>query len=73
MADMPDPANLGGLEDDPQSLGRMIRSMSEETGEDLGPEFTEVVDRLESGQKPDEIERTFPELAGDSNDMDEDG
>ena len=62
LAEMPDPASMEGIEDDPQSLGRMIRSMSEQTGEDLGPEFDEVVDRLESGQSADEIERELPDL-----------
>jgi putative FmdB family regulatory protein len=64
LAEMPDPARLEGIEDDPQSLGRMIRSMSNETGEDLGPEFNEVVDRLESGQSAEEIERELPEFDG---------
>jgi Flp pilus assembly protein TadB len=50
------------LENDPQTLGKMIRSMSKETGEDLGPEFNEVVDRLESGQSPGEIENSLPDL-----------
>ncbi len=62
LAEMPDPASLEGLEDDPQSLGRMIRTMSKEGGEDLGPEFDEVVDRLESGQSPGEIEQALPDL-----------
>jgi putative FmdB family regulatory protein len=66
MAEMPDPANLEGIEEDPQSLGRMIRSMSRETGEDLGPEFDEVVDRLESGQSANEIEQALPDLDGDT-------
>jgi len=65
LAEMPDPASLDGIENDPQSLGRMIRSMSKETGEDLGPEFDEVVDRLEAGQGADEIERELPDLDGD--------
>jgi putative FmdB family regulatory protein len=64
LEEMPDPDRLEAIEDDPQSLGRMIRSMSEETGEDLGPEFDEVVDRLESGQSADEIERELPEFDG---------
>jgi len=64
LAEMPDPSRLEGIEDDPQSLGRMIRSMSNETGEDLGPEFSEVVDRLESGQSAEEIERELPEFDG---------
>ena len=42
-----DPANLDGLDDDPRALGRMMRQMSSEMGEDMGPEFDEVIDRLE--------------------------
>jgi len=52
MEDLADPGNLAGLEDDPKALGRMMRKMSQEMGEDIGPEFDEVVDRLESGQSP---------------------
>jgi hypothetical protein len=39
--------------------------MSDEMGEDLGPEFDEVVDRLEKGQSPEEIESSMPDLADD--------
>jgi putative FmdB family regulatory protein len=63
--DFDDPAALAGLEDDPQALGRMMRKMSREMGEDLGPEFDEVVDRLEKGQSPNEIEAALPDLSGD--------
>ena len=66
LADMADPSSLAGLDDDPQSLGRMMRQMSSQMGEDMGPEFHEVVDRLESGQSPEEIEKTLPDLGGDS-------
>ena len=66
LAEMPDPTSLEGLEDDPQSLGRMIRTMSKEGGEDLGPEFDEVVDRLESGQSPGEIEQALPDMEDDT-------
>jgi putative FmdB family regulatory protein len=65
MAEMADPASLEGIEEDPQAFGRMIRSMSRETGEDLGPEFDEVVDRLESGQSTREIEQALPDLDED--------
>jgi putative FmdB family regulatory protein len=54
--------NLEGLEDDPKSLGRMMRKMGKEMGEDLPPEFDDVVDRLESGQSPEEIESAMPDL-----------
>jgi hypothetical protein len=63
---MPDPASLEGIEDDPKALGKMIRTMSREGGDDLGPEFDEVVDRLESGQSPGEIEQALPALDDDS-------
>ena len=63
--DFDDPAALEGMEDDPKALGRMMRKMSSELGEDMGPEFDEVIDRLEKGQSPDEIEAALPDLGGD--------
>jgi putative FmdB family regulatory protein len=65
MEAISDPAALEGLEDDPKALGRMMRKMSNEMGEDLGPEFSDVVDRLESGQNPEEIEKALPDLGGE--------
>jgi len=62
LDDIADPSNLEGLENDPRALGRMMRKMGTEMGEDLGPEFNEVVGRLEAGQSPDEIEASLPEL-----------
>jgi putative FmdB family regulatory protein len=62
---MADPSALAGLEDDPKSLGRMMRQMSQELGEDMGPEMDEVIHRLEAGQSPDEIEASMPDLAND--------
>jgi len=60
---MADPASLAGLdENDPRSMARWMRSMGSEMGEELGPEFDEVVDRLESGQSPDDIEQSMPDL-----------
>ena len=66
LGDLPDPASLEGLEDDPRALGQMMRKMGREAGEDLGGEFDEVVDRLEAGQSPEEIEKAIPELGDDS-------
>jgi putative FmdB family regulatory protein len=60
-----DPSSLAGLEDDPQSMARMMRQMSSETGEDLGPEFDEVIDRLESGQSAEDIEAAMPDIGSD--------
>jgi putative FmdB family regulatory protein len=63
LEDLADPSALAGLEDDPKALGRMMKRMSNELGEELGPEFDEVVDRLEAGQSPEEIEKALPDLA----------
>lgn len=52
-------------ENDPRSIGRFMRQMSQEMGEDLGEEFGEVVDRLEKGQAPEEIEKAMPDLVDD--------
>lgn len=71
LDDLADPGALAGLdEDDPKSVARWMRKMSNEMGEDLGPEFDEVVDRLESGQSPEEIEESLPDIgAGDDLDV----
>jgi len=45
-----------------------MRKMGDETGEDLGPEFEEVVDRLEAGESPEDIEKAIPDLGGDMGD-----
>lgn len=62
LQDLSDPARLAAVDDDPVALGRMMREMGQQTGEELGPEFDEVVDRLEKGQSPDDIERELPDL-----------
>jgi len=66
MDDFDDPSALDGLEDDPRALGRMMRKMSQEMGDEMGegagPEFDEVINRLEAGQSPEEIESSMPEL-----------
>jgi putative FmdB family regulatory protein len=59
---MDDNALAGLDEEDPRSIGRFMRKMSQEMGEDLGDEFSEVVDRLESGEAPESIEESMPEL-----------
>lgn len=51
---------------DPRTMGRMLREMSAEVGEEIGPEFEEVVDRLERGESPDEIEASLPDLPDDA-------
>jgi putative FmdB family regulatory protein len=69
LDDMSDLGDLPDLdENDPRSLGRWMRKMSAETGEDLGPEFDEVVGRLEAGESPEDIEKSMPELMGEGGD-----
>jgi putative FmdB family regulatory protein len=72
LESMADPSALAGLEDDPKSLGRMMRKMGSEMGEELPPEFDDVVDRLEAGQSPEEIESALPDLGGEGGGMGDD-
>jgi len=72
--DFSDPSALAGLENDPQAMGRMMRKMGTEMGEQVPPEFNEVVDRLEKGQSPEEIEKELPDLGeAGMGGMEEDG
>ncbi len=65
LESMADPAKLAALEEeDPKALGKLMRQMGSEMGEDLGQEFDEVMDRLESGQMPEEIEKDMPDMSG---------
>jgi putative FmdB family regulatory protein len=57
-------SDFEGLENDPKAMGKMMRKMGKEMGEEAPPEFNEVVDRLESGQSPEEIESSLPDLGG---------
>ena len=63
LDDLADPSSLGDLdESDPRSIARWMRKMSDEMGEDLGDELDEVVDRLDRGESPEEIEQSMPDL-----------
>ena len=68
-----DPSGLEGIEDDPRAMGRMMRKMGNELGEDVGPEFDEVVNRLEAGQSPEDIEKAIPGLEGSAGGMGDEG
>ncbi len=52
-------------ENDPRQLGRLMRRMSEITGEELEPEMEEAVRRLEAGEDPEKIEEEMGDLLGD--------
>ncbi len=62
-----DPSSFGDVdENDPKSMARFMRKMGDQMGgEDLGPEYTEMVDRLEAGENPEEIEKSMPGLGGE--------
>lgn len=65
LESLADPAKLEGLEEDPRGLAKMFRQMGSALGEDLPSEFGEVVDRLDAGQSPDEIESALPGLGAE--------
>ena len=69
MAD--DFSSFEGLEDDPKAMGQMMRKMGKKMEEEMPPEFDEVVDRLESGQSPEEIESALPDLGNNAGGRDE--
>jgi putative FmdB family regulatory protein len=69
LENLSDPSSWGDVdENDPQSMARMMRRMSQETGEEMGPEFDEAVGRLEAGESPDEVENSVPGLGGEGGD-----
>lgn len=41
-------------ENDPRAMAAWMRRMQRETGEDMGPEFEEMVERLERGESLDD-------------------
>ncbi len=51
-------------ENDPRQLGRLMRRMSEVTGEALDAEMEEAVRRLEAGEDPDKIEADMGDVLG---------
>ena len=53
----------------PRCGGLNLTRLISEGGEDMPEEFGEVIDRLESGQSPEDIESAMPELADDMGGM----
>lgn len=51
-------------ENDPRALGRFMRKMAAAANEDLGPEFEEIVGRLEKGEDPESIEQKMGDILG---------
>lgn len=52
-------------ENDPRAMGRMMRRMSDLTGEKLDGEMEEMVRKLEEGQDPEKIEAEMGDLLGE--------
>ena len=69
LENLDDDQMLEDLEQDPRKLGRMMRELSYETGEELGPEFDDVVERLERGENPEEIANSLPDESVDLGDV----
>jgi len=69
LENLDDDQMLEDLEQDPRKLGRMMRELSYETGEELGPEFDNVVERLERGENPEEIANSLPDEPADLGEM----
>ena len=62
FTNLEDESTLNELENaDPATLGRFMRQMGEETGENLGEEFHEVVNRLEHGESFESVEQSLSE------------
>lgn len=65
LENLADPDKWGDLdENDPKSMARMMKKLGAEMGEDLGPEFDEMVGRLEAGEDPESIEASMGEDLG---------
>jgi hypothetical protein len=56
MERLADPSLASGLdEQDPRSVARWMRQMSQEAGEDVaGPELDQMIDEMESGRDLDD-------------------
>jgi hypothetical protein len=50
-----DPSSMDDFdESDPRALGRLARTMGEETGEDMPGEYEDMVRQLEAGKIPED-------------------
>ena len=55
--DMTDDAAFGDMdESDPRAMAQMMRGMGGEMGQEMGPEFDEMVDRVEAGEDLDDLD-----------------
>ena len=55
LEELSDASSWGGSDDkDPKVMADMMRQMEDSMGEEMGPEFGEIVDRMEAGDMPEE-------------------
>ena len=67
LDNLADPSFMAGLEnEDPRALAGFMRKMSDEMGEPMDAEMNEVIERLEKGESPEEIEKTLPDTGAGS-------
>ena len=68
LEDLADPSSFGDLdENDPRSVARWAKRMGEASGEDLGDDFDETIERMGAGDLPADDE-TAGDGAGDLDD-----
>lgn len=71
LDDFSDPSALAGLEDDPRAMAKMFRKMGAAMGEEMPPQFNEIVDRLDAGQSPEEISQSIEDWGDALGDADD--
>jgi len=56
LAEMSDPSNFGDLDqNDPKSVAKLMRKMQGQMDEDIGPEMSEAIERMEDGEMPEDL------------------
>ena len=56
LEDLADGASFGDVDDnDPRSVTHWARRMGDEFGEDLGPDYQDMIDQMEGGDLPDDV------------------
>lgn len=57
LESLDDDAMFAGVdENDPKSVAAWARKMSAQFGEEMEPEFDEMIDRMEAGESPEDID-----------------
>jgi hypothetical protein len=66
MAEMQ--SEMAGIDEsnpDPKALGRMMRKMTEATGQPVPREMEQMIRRMEAGEDPEKLEEEFGDALGD--------